>query len=70
MVAAFRQTLATVATLPCDVLITPHPSASDLWSRLGPAPSKPLVDAGACRALAASATLRLDERLAKEASPP
>ena len=66
--AAFRATLATVAALPCEVLITPHPSASDLWSRLPPDASKPLVDASACRAYAAAATRRLDERLAKEAA--
>lgn len=67
--AAFRATLATVAALPCDVLLTPHPSASDLWSRVGRGATRPLAMPGACRAYAASATLRLDERLAKEAAP-
>lgn len=70
VLAAFRKTLADVAALPCDVLITPHPSASDLWSRLGPAATKPLASANGCRAYAAAATLRLEERLAKEAATP
>ena len=69
-VASFRRTLGTVDALPCDVLITPHPSASSLWSRLAPDASKPLADPAACHAYAASATLRLDERLAKEAAAP
>jgi metallo-beta-lactamase class B len=66
--AAFHASLATVAALPCDVLVTPHPSASDLWARVAPVSSKPLVDAGACRAYAASAKLRLQDRLATEAA--
>jgi len=65
--AAFRQTLARVSALPCDILITPHPSASRLWSRIGPGASEPLVDAGACRAYAQAAEQRLETRLAKEA---
>ncbi|WP_162301482.1 subclass B3 metallo-beta-lactamase [Cognatilysobacter segetis] len=68
--AAFRATLAAVAALPCDVLVTPHPSASGLWARLPPGRTAPLVDAGACRAYADTARLRLDDRLAKEASTP
>jgi metallo-beta-lactamase class B len=66
VVAAFRQTLARVAALPCDLLVTPHPSASRLWSRIGPGASEPLVDTGACRAYADRASKVLDARLAKE----
>lgn len=68
-VAAFRDTLARVAALDCGILITPHPSASGLWSRLGPGASAPLADSGACRAYAEAAGARLDARLAKEAAP-
>lgn len=68
--AAFRETLARVAALPCDILITPHPSASGLWSRIGPGANRPLVDTGACRAYAQKATERLDKRLADEAAAP
>lgn len=69
-VAAFRQSLAHVAGLPCDILITPHPSASRLWSRLDPGASEPLVDPGACRAYSETARKRLDARLAEEAAAP
>ncbi|HLM53283.1 MAG TPA: subclass B3 metallo-beta-lactamase, partial [Pseudoxanthomonas sp.] len=68
VVAAFRQTLARVAALPCDILITPHPSASRLWSRIGSGADEPLVDTGACRAYARKAGEALDQRLAREAA--
>ena len=64
----FRATFARVETLPCDVLITPHPSASRMWQRLGDAASEPLVDPGACRRYADAARVRLDTRLADEAA--
>ena len=69
-VAAFRDTLGRVAALDCDILVTPHPSASNLWSRIGPQASKPLVDSGACRGYANYASQRLDKRLADEAAAP
>lgn len=68
--AAFRAALAAVAALPCEVLVTPHPGASDLWARLPPVSSAPPVDAGACRAYATAASRRLDERLATEGAAP
>ena len=66
-VAAFRDTLGRVAALDCGILVTPHPSASNLWSRIGPDASEPLVDNGACRGYANYASQRLDKRLADEA---
>ena len=66
VLAAFRKSAETIAALPCDILVTPHPDASDLWNRLGAAPTKPLIDDGACRRYAASASRHLDERVAKE----
>jgi metallo-beta-lactamase class B len=63
---AFRASIAKVAALPCDILLTPHPDASDLWHRLGPDASAPLVDADACKRYAATATKNLDARVAKE----
>jgi metallo-beta-lactamase class B len=67
----FEQSFATVSALPCDILLTPHPEASDLWSRLerrehGDADA--LVDAAACRHLADAARERLRERVVKESS--
>jgi len=64
-VAPYRTTFDRIASLDCDILITPHPSASNLFPRL--AGQAPLVDAGACRAYADTARGRLDERLATEA---
>lgn len=66
VLASFRRTLATVSGLPCDILVTPHPAASALWSRLGPDASAPLIDPSACRSYAATAGTRLDARLAEE----
>lgn len=64
-VTRLRASIARVAALPCDILLTPHPSASDMAERL--AGSEPLVDRAGCRAYAAAATARLDKRLADEA---
>ena len=69
----FEQSFATVSALPCDILLTPHPQASNLWGRLesrdhGAADA--LVDPGACRRLAEAARKQLEDRLAKEASVP
>ena len=63
--AALRASFATVAALPCDVLITPHPTASDLYARL--AGKAPLVDRHGCARLAATSAANLDERLRAEA---
>ena len=64
-VAAYRTSIAKIAALPCDILLTPHPSASDMVKRL--APGRPLDDATACKHYAASLSTQLDDRLAKEA---
>jgi metallo-beta-lactamase class B len=63
---AFRATFERVRGLPCDLLLTPHPQASTLWSRLGPGATRPLVEPGACRAYADTAERRLQTRLAEE----
>jgi metallo-beta-lactamase class B len=63
--AAFRGSIARLAALECDILLTPHPSASDMIKRM--AGRVPLVNSGACRDYAAATAKRLDERLAKEA---
>lgn len=68
VLAAFRTSLATVAALPCDVLMTPHPSASRLLQRLDGTGDLRLVDSGACQRYAAQAARRLDEFVAKEGS--
>jgi metallo-beta-lactamase class B len=64
--AAFRRSIAKVAALDCDILLTPHPSASGMVKRFGA--GKPLLDPDGCRKYAAGLTQQLDERLAKEAA--
>ena len=63
-VATFRRTIARVSRLRCDLLITPHPSASQLYERLSGA--KPLSDPAACATYAATAAANIDKRLADE----
>ena len=63
--AAYRASIAKVAALHCDILLTPHPSASDMVNRLGRAQ---LESGNACREYAAGLTKQLDARLAKEAA--
>jgi metallo-beta-lactamase class B len=69
-VAAFRQSIAMAAALPCDILLTPHPGASGFWDKIArrqsPDDVTPLVDAGACRAYAADAGKVLDAQLVRE----
>ncbi|HET6806109.1 MAG TPA: subclass B3 metallo-beta-lactamase [Frateuria sp.] len=69
-VAAFRRSIAIVAALPCDILLTPHPDASGFWRKVARGKAKAdgerLVDGDACRAYAAAATRTLDARLAHE----
>lgn len=68
MVDAFRRGLDTLATLPCDIQITPHPLVSDLFARLQGAPGKPLVDADACKRYAQTGRANLEKRLGDEAA--
>lgn len=64
--AAFRHSLDMLASLPCDILVTPHPLASDLFARMDG--KAPLSNTNACLAYADAATRRLDKRLADETS--
>jgi metallo-beta-lactamase class B len=64
--AAYRASIAKVGASPCEILITPHPSASKMPERF--ALGKPLLDENACKNYAATLTKNLDERLAKEAA--
>jgi metallo-beta-lactamase class B len=63
-VNVFRNSIRKVGRLQCDVLITPHPAASNFYDRL--AGKAPLADRNACRAYADRASSALDKRLAKE----
>ncbi len=65
-VQAFRASIAKVAALDCDILITPHLSASRMQERF--ALREALENPNACRDYAAALTKQLDDRLAKEAA--
>lgn len=66
LVATFRASFAKVAALECDIVLTPHPSASNMSARFGG--TAELFDPGGCRTYAAAKAKGLDERLAKEAA--
>lgn len=63
-VEAFRSGLRRLATTECDILVTPHPSASQLRDRF--TGKSPLFNPEGCRNYAASIEKRLNDRLAKE----
>ena len=63
--AAYRASIAKIAASRCEILLTPHPSASAMKERM--TGKQALFDPNGCRAYAATLTHRLDERLAEEA---
>ena len=65
--AAYRASIAKVAASRCEILLTPHPSASGMRERMSG--KQALFDPNGCRAYAAKLTRNLDDRLAKEAAP-
>lgn len=62
--AAFRASIAKVTALECDILLTPHPSASGMRDKLM---AGDLSAGTTCRAYADALGKRLDTRLAEEA---
>lgn len=71
-VAQFRQTIAKVGALRCDVLVSAHPGFSNLFERAAQQQRDPdsraLENPDACLAYAKQATERLDKRLQEEAA--
>lgn len=72
LMQGFEKSFTFLETTPCDILITPHPEASELWDRMerhrrGLEPD-PLVDRTACRRLAESARDQLTIREHEEAA--
>lgn len=69
--ADFRRSIALVAALPCDILITPHPENSKLLDRLQQhlaGHPDAFIDSAACEGYAKGATAGLDARIADEAA--
>lgn len=68
-VSNYRHGLAVIASLPCDILMVPHPDQIDFLERVARRKAgvpDPLVDPAACRTYAQAGTRSLDDRLAKE----
>jgi metallo-beta-lactamase class B len=71
-VESFRRSIALVASLPCDILLTPHPEffmEPKLKRAHEDASADPFVDAQACKAYAAKAGRGLEQRIVEENSP-
>lgn len=66
-VADFERSFSTLSRLPCDVLVTPHPGASQLWERLE---SGKLRDSTACARYVSNARMQLARRVERERSSP
>ena len=70
----FEKSFAFLETTPCDILITTHPEASELWERLEARTRAvmpdPMVSPGGCRLLAEHGRERLRQRLEEESKTP
>lgn len=67
---SFRRSIERVRSLPCDLMLSTHPSASSLFERLarrtGTSSSDPLIDKEGCRTYAANALKNLETRVRTE----
>jgi len=71
--ADFELSFRTLESLPCDVLITPHPDQSQFFERIAKRPAdKPeaIREEGGCKRYAQAARAKLAERLATEKGTP
>lgn len=69
-IADFEKGFTVLERLECDILLTPHPGASQLWERLAARDSGTagrLIDSEACRRYVTAARERLARRIATEA---
>ncbi len=69
-VAALRQSIARVAALPCDIMISTHPEFSGVFAKLAlresGANSDAMLDPAGCENYATTAHAALEQRLADE----
>ncbi len=69
VLADFERGLSLLERLPCDVLVTTHPTASGLWERLAAreaGDADALRNPEACRRYAAAARRQVERRVAEE----
>ncbi len=72
-IADFERGFAVLERLECDILLTPHPGASQLWERVAAHDSGAagaLIDSEGCKRYATAARQRLARRIAAEAATP
>lgn len=64
----FRRSHDRLSSIPCDIVLTPHPGASALWERIDTGLDAPdgLIDGDGCRRYADAARQALDRRIAAE----
>lgn len=68
-IADFEHGFSVIEHLPCDILLTPHASASSLWDRVSrrdAGDANGLVDTTACARFAANARQQLAKRIERE----
>jgi metallo-beta-lactamase class B len=69
IVESFRRSIASIAGLPCDVLLSTHPGfvgIDEKLSRRQKGEAESFLDDKACRAYAEAGTKALDARIAEE----
>jgi len=72
IVERFRASITKFGALPCDIMVSTHPVASNMDEKLKkraaikPGDADPFIEPGACKALAATAMKSLDERVRAE----
>ena len=69
IVDRFEQSIGTIETLPCDILLSPHPGFFGMQQkqmRRNAGNADAFIDANACRDYAGDARTRLHERIARE----
>lgn len=71
LIEEFRASFATIRALPCDLLLTPHPQASQMFERLDVVAAaqvsgmKP-VESGTCQRYAGRAEVALEQQIAQQ----
>jgi metallo-beta-lactamase class B len=74
IVDSYERSINAVESLPCDILLSPHPGFFGMQEKLrrrGAGAADVFVDSNACRAYAGAARTRLEQRIAQErAAPP
>lgn len=66
LLAGFEKSFQFLETVPCDVLMTPHPDASEFWERVDGGKREVLSDPGGCKQLATDGRGALKIRLRDE----